>query len=252
MTYSNLTGISIVIIWKYHNSLSSVNYFCNLGCVGHISGRLVPSDAVCPSVSLENYPKHERFMCCKNSISEQKCNSLYIRLQAVTASIIIFTSWLYHCLVLLRNAMHVTCYSRTQYFKNFLEISCSLILFFRDCHKSTPFEYWWHFCQFPDLPFTVLSWIFSIFAVFRSIHVLQLSGRECILHNNLRSYLLLLLYFLPVSLELVRQCFCMSVHKATPTFILLLTLKKRLLLQPCFISVVLVKPQTLRNQNELV
>lgn len=31
--YSNLTGTSIIIIWQYHNSLSSINYFCNLGHV---------------------------------------------------------------------------------------------------------------------------------------------------------------------------------------------------------------------------
>lgn len=55
---------------KYHNSLSTVNYFCSLGRVGHISGRLVPSDAVCISVSFENYPEPERFMCCTNSISK--------------------------------------------------------------------------------------------------------------------------------------------------------------------------------------
>lgn len=57
-----------------------------------------------------------------------------------------------------------------------------------------------------------LSWIFSIFAVFRSIHVLQLSRCEGILHNNPRSYLLLLLYFFPVSLEFLRQHFCIAVH----------------------------------------
>lgn len=51
---------------------------------------------------------------------------------------------------------NVTCYSPTQDFQNFLEINCSLIFFFRDCHKSRVLQHRWHFCQIPDFPFTVL------------------------------------------------------------------------------------------------
>lgn len=47
--------------------------------------------------SLENYPETARFMCCTNSISEQKCDSPDITFQAVTAPIIISASRLYHC-----------------------------------------------------------------------------------------------------------------------------------------------------------
>lgn len=97
MKYSNFSGPSIMIIWKHRNSLSTVNYFCNIGCAGHVSGMLVPGDAVCMSVLFQNYPESERFTCCTNSVSEQKCDSPDIKFQAVTASIIIFASWLYHC-----------------------------------------------------------------------------------------------------------------------------------------------------------
>lgn len=142
--------------------------------------------------------------------------------------------------------MHVTCYGPTQYFQNFLEISCSLVFFFRDCRKFYSTSVLMAYLSNSRFAFhSSLSWTFSIFAVFRSIHILQLSICEGILHNNLRRYLLLMFYFFPVSLEFLGQHFCMSVHKANLTFIPLLTLKKKMPLKPCFISAVSLKPQTL-------